>query len=64
MPKEFTWKIGLLVLLWGVAVAVSSCTTARAHLVPADRAGVPSDEFPAASPGYLTPAPPSQIQAP
>jgi hypothetical protein len=36
----------------------------RAHLTPAEHVGVPSDEFPAASPGYLTPAPPSQNQAP
>ena len=65
MPKGFTWKVGLLVLLWGMATADASCTSARAHLMPADRASVPSDEYPAASPGYyLTPAPPSQIQAP
>jgi hypothetical protein len=64
MPNGFTWKLVLLVLLWGAASALGSCTTARARLMPAERVGVPGDEFPAASPGYVPPASPSQIQAP
>jgi len=64
MPKRFTRKFALPVLLWGAASALGSCTTARAHLTPAERAGVPGDEFPAASPRDVTPAPPPQIQAP
>jgi hypothetical protein len=60
MANRFTWKLVLPVLLWAAAFALASCTTARTHLIPAESV----DEFPGASPGYVTPAPPSQIQAP
>ena len=65
MSRRFAWKILLPVLACGAAVALPSCTTARARLTPAERVGVPDDDYPAASPGfYRPPAAPSQIQAP
>jgi len=63
MSKGFTWKLGGLVLLCGVTMAAASCSTARARIGPAGSVEAP-DEFPAASPGSVTPAPPPQIQAP
>jgi hypothetical protein len=64
MSKGLTRKLPLLVLLGAVALGLASCAAARTHLTPAERAGVPGDEYPAASPGFSMPSPPSESQAP
>jgi hypothetical protein len=64
MSKGFTTTLIWLGLLLGGTLALGSCTTARAQLTPAERVAAPDDEFPAASPAFLPPARPPEIQAP